>query len=349
VTRTARLCLVVGAAAVLAVVAAGPGTGAATTPPNATVDHDGDVLTLEAAHGQTITGTTTLEPGASISLRLRSTGESPFLRTVETTTDENGGFVGQVDLDGVPQGTPFELAVLHDGETLTTQTGVVTTCQRDCEPTATGTETPDGPDDPPRTVTDDWPSEQLWLAESIVFTTQGRTVTIPINVDDAPETPDSATITIGSESVNYVITATVRDTSGDGRVALLFNAGNAGFDAPTLAVEGNDELAVRSETSLSAPLDPADYDISVYRYDSTDTEVDVGTLVVSEAVNGTVTPGTRTATRATSAAFTTVGDRNESTSTTPLEDAGLLGVVALAAGAILAVLGVAVMLGLLRS
>lgn len=349
------LLLVLLAASPVAAATAHPATSTQATPTeNATIHHEGDRLTLEAAPGQTISGTTTLTPGEPVSVRLRSTSESPFLRTIETTTGANGSFEGQVDLHNVDPGATFEVVVLHDGTQLTTDSGVVTACTSNCEPTATETTPEPGNSDPQQTVTDDWPSEDDWLAESIILTYRGRTVTIPINVDDTAETPDSATITIGDQDVNYVLNATVRDTSGDGRVALLFNTANAGFDAPTLAVEGNDELTVHSETNLPSPLDAGNYDITVFRYDSTTEEVDIGTLVVNEALNGTITPGTTTTrpqsgSPAVGTAPTTVGDGTANTSNGPFQNTNLLGLGALAAGGILAIVGVAVMLGLVRS
>lgn len=350
----ALLTLVVSVPVAGATVTTAAGTQS-TPAENATIDHDGDRLTLEAAPGQTISGTTTLPSGEPVSVRLRSTSESPFLRTIETTTGANGSFEGQVDLHNVDPGAAFEITVLHDGTELTTDSGVVTTCTSNCEPTATET-TPEPGDgsDAEQTITDDWPSEDDWLAESIILTYRGRTVTIPINVDDSTGTPDSATITIGDQDVNYMLNATVRDTSGDGRVALLFNTANAGFDPPTLAVEGDDELTVHSETDLPSSLEAGNYDITVFRGDSLDEEVDIGTLVVNEALNGTITPDTTTQPQtsgpASGTAPTTVGDGTGSSNTSSLfQDTSLLGLGALAAGGLLAIVGVAVMLGLVRS
>lgn len=342
---------------VLTLVVSAPVAGAtantqSTPSESATIDHEGDRLTLEAAPGQTISGTTTLGPDESVSVRLRSASGSPFLRTIETTTGANGSFEGQVDLHNVDPGATFEITVLHDGTELATDSGIVTACPSNCEPTATET-TPE-PDGPQQTVTDDWPSEDDWLAESIVLTYRGRTVTIPINVDDSTGTPDSATVTIGDQDINYMLNATVRDTSGDGRVALLFNTANAGSDPPTLAVEGNDELTVHSETDLPSPLEAGNYDITVFRGDGLNEEVDIGTLVVNEALNGTITPGTTTEPQtsgpASGTAPTTVGDgTGTSNSSSLFQDTSLLGLGALAAGGILAIVGVAVMLGLVRS
>jgi hypothetical protein len=355
-TRTPVSLAVVALVVPLLLVGAGPATGTsqqtATPAANGTIHHGGERVTLEAATGRTVSGTTNLQPGEPLSIRIRSTSQSPFLRTIETTTGSNGSFTGQVDLSTVEPETRFEIVVLHNGTDLTRASGIVVPCSGNCAPTPTATETPGGGgEDATGTVTDDWPSSDEWLADSIVLTYRGRTVMIPINVDDSTEAPDSATITIGDHDGNYIINATVRDTSGDGRVALLFNTANAGFDAPTLALEGDDELEVHSETSLSSPLDAGNYDITVYRSDSMDEEVDIGTLVLNEALNGTVTPGTTTQPDGTTDGTvpTTIGNESSTASSGVFRNPDLLGLGALAAGGILAIVGVAVMLGLIRS
>jgi len=119
-------------------------TATATTPENGTIHHDGDRLTLEAAPGQTVTGSTTLGPDESVTVRLRSTNSgSPFLRSIEAITDENGAYEARVDLGSIEPGTTFDVSGRYNGTKLASESGVVGECSSNCEPTATDTE----PDD----------------------------------------------------------------------------------------------------------------------------------------------------------------------------------------------------------
>lgn len=88
-------------------------------------DHDGDRLTLEPAEGQTIQGQTDLAAGTELSVRLRSSGENPFLKSQTATVDESGAFEATFDLSGVEGGTTFDVVVHHDGSRLMNTTGEV--------------------------------------------------------------------------------------------------------------------------------------------------------------------------------------------------------------------------------
>ena len=94
---------------------------------SAEIEYDGDALTLENDPDQTVSGTTDLEAGAEIQVRLLSTnGSSPFIKSVETTVSANGDFEVTVDMSGIPAGMAFNVAVRHDGTELASAPGVVT-------------------------------------------------------------------------------------------------------------------------------------------------------------------------------------------------------------------------------
>ena len=161
----------------------------------------------------------------------------------------------------------------------------------------------------------------------------GGPTRVPLNVETA------ATVTVGSEAQGYQLVATVRDETGDGRVALLFYPRNAGTAAPTVAVGGADSVTVRNETALDGPLPTSTYDIAVHRGTGTaGNPDDVGALdVVSVGGHGTAT-STGSAVRSSGGASNAIGGR------------GFLGAVgAIAVGGILAVVGIAVVLGFARS
>lgn len=125
--------LVLAAAAVVAAVAVGvygpldpfdvDGTADAAETPRFV--HDGEQLTLEPASGQTIRGETDLEGGTELSVRVRSSGENPFLRSRPTTVDEDGTFEVTFDMSDVPEGTTFEVTAHRNGTRLAATTGEV--------------------------------------------------------------------------------------------------------------------------------------------------------------------------------------------------------------------------------
>lgn len=123
--------LVLAVAVLVAVVAAavvlGPFglAGSSAEPAGPGFVHDGDRLTVEPAAGQTIEGRTDLANGTTVSVRLRSSGENPFLVTRSATVDRSGTFSATFDLSGVPAGTTFRATVHHDGERLMNATATV--------------------------------------------------------------------------------------------------------------------------------------------------------------------------------------------------------------------------------
>lgn len=87
--------------------------------------HDGDQLTLEPAEGQTIRGQTDLDAGTELAVRLRSTGDSPFLKSRSATVDDSGAFEATFDLSGVDGGTSFQAVVYRNGSRVMNTTGEV--------------------------------------------------------------------------------------------------------------------------------------------------------------------------------------------------------------------------------
>ncbi|SDF52368.1 DUF7282 domain-containing protein [Halorientalis regularis] len=67
----------------------------------------GDVIRVAAAQGQVISGSTSVAPGTELNIRLRSTGDSPFLEDPTAIVSGNGTFSTTVDLSDRAQNASF--------------------------------------------------------------------------------------------------------------------------------------------------------------------------------------------------------------------------------------------------
>lgn len=90
------------------------------------IAHDGENLTLENDPGQTIRGTTRLEAGSEVQIRLQSTGEgTQFIKSDTVTVDADGQYEFTADLSGIEPKTPFTITLHHDETVLANETGMV--------------------------------------------------------------------------------------------------------------------------------------------------------------------------------------------------------------------------------
>lgn len=87
-------------------------------PPNASIGYDGDAVTLHPTGEQTVSGTTELEAGRNVTVRLRSSGETPFLKSTQATVAEDGSFEATFDLRSVEAPANGTVSVSAGGETL---------------------------------------------------------------------------------------------------------------------------------------------------------------------------------------------------------------------------------------
>lgn len=99
-----------------------PGSGTETDPGLVTA---GETLTLEPAPGQTVEGRTDLDAGTTVAIRLRSTGEDPFLKSESATVESGGTVAAEFDLSGVDPGTEFDVTVSHNDTAVIEATGRV--------------------------------------------------------------------------------------------------------------------------------------------------------------------------------------------------------------------------------
>ena len=117
---------VVGSAGVLGVY--GPldlGDGTADAAETPRFVHDGERLTVDPAAEQAIRGETDLEASTELSVRLRSSGDSPFLKSATATVDDDGAFEATFDMTGVDGGTAFDVTVYRNGTRIMNTTGEV--------------------------------------------------------------------------------------------------------------------------------------------------------------------------------------------------------------------------------
>lgn len=79
---------------------------------------DGETLTVDPAPAQTVEGRTDLAAGAQVAIRLRASGEDPFLKSESATVENGGAFSAAFNMSGIEPGTEFDVTVTHNGTTL---------------------------------------------------------------------------------------------------------------------------------------------------------------------------------------------------------------------------------------
>lgn len=241
------------------ITAAVAGTGPVVADQHETTSLDDDSLPFASSQQQVLSGETGLAPGTELTVRLRSTDSStPFLRQHTAYVTENKTFATVFDMSSVPANTTYAISVRWNGTELLRRSETVVACDGNCTD-----EVPEMPD----------PPEQ----SGVVSVEQGDVVTIPVSTNGA----DTVTFSLGSESVNYLINATLSDDNDDGAVPVQFDTAAAGTDGSTLSVaDSGDSLTItRSEPELSATIDAAEYE---YRITRTGEEPDeVGTVSIT--------------------------------------------------------------------
>jgi|GEM_PF-6748669 len=85
-------------------------------PPEASFDST--PVTLDTQANQTVSGTTELDEGRNVTIRLRSAGDSPFLMSNQVSVGESGDFSAAFDLSDVSAPANATAVVSVDGETM---------------------------------------------------------------------------------------------------------------------------------------------------------------------------------------------------------------------------------------
>lgn len=290
---------------------------AAASAPNGSFDYDGERVVVEQAVDQRISGSTTLENGSQVTIRVRSSGgASPFLRSSVATVQPDGSFAATFDFEEIDRGTEFTVTARYNGTELASAPGVVGGCEPSCGE----------------------PAGDAEFAKKIYQGTAGDAVEIQVQMTNR----DTATVVFGSEATNVRIPVTVEDGNGDGTVVLQVQTA---VDAPNehgmSAKAEADEVSVPRDVERPDELAAGQYTVSLFLDTQSDpVEVDVGTVVLSEPTDDPAT--TR------GGGSTTAGTIYGSASTsTPGGDGGVsmetIGI--LAVGGVLAIVGVAALVG----
>lgn len=265
----------VGLGAVLLVAVAGllASAGLAVADTDTQFVSQGRELTLAAGPSQYVVGETPLDPGTELTVQVESAARrGQVSRSRNAVVRPDGVFGTEFDLTDVSPDTRVIVSVLHDGRLVALTTGRVVECDGECAPAE---KDPTGGDD-------ESPLRGTPSVAPVTQITQGETMQIPVSLGNA----SAVTLTVGGPPFNYEINATLRDGNDDGRVDVLFRSAAAGTPRATISpVYAADQVTiVGTETPLTDPLDPADYDLTLINgTDPGDRAVDAGSLVVHES------------------------------------------------------------------
>lgn len=118
-----RRRFVSGALAATLGAAGASGAGAAA---DVSFTHDGEALSLPASPDATVTGEAGYGEGVRLTVRLRSSGSSPFIKQTTVRVDGDGSFAATFDMDDLEAGTEFTATALWNGIEQAETTGRVT-------------------------------------------------------------------------------------------------------------------------------------------------------------------------------------------------------------------------------
>lgn len=94
-------------------------------------------LTLGAAAGRAIRGETSLPPGTTLAVRVKSAGgDSPFIFSRNAVVGEDGRFRAVYNLSEIEPGAPISVTVVTNETQVVRADGQVSTCLRRCGPMA---------------------------------------------------------------------------------------------------------------------------------------------------------------------------------------------------------------------
>ncbi|MFC7068395.1 BGTF surface domain-containing protein [Halobaculum lipolyticum] len=98
-----------------------------------------ETVRVHAVEDATVEGTTDLDPGTNVTIRLQSTGETQprFLVSEVATVGEDRTFAVEHDFSGNAPGDSFSVTVRTDGSTVAEAEGSVVAADRAVSPTET--------------------------------------------------------------------------------------------------------------------------------------------------------------------------------------------------------------------
>ncbi|QZP37871.1 BGTF surface domain-containing protein [Halobaculum magnesiiphilum] len=101
--------------------------GAAAGASDASLSTVNETVRAHAVEDATVTGTTDLDAGANVSVRVQSSGDTTprFFRSRQVRTGENGTVAATFDFSEHAPGDTFTVNVVHDGSTIAEAEGEV--------------------------------------------------------------------------------------------------------------------------------------------------------------------------------------------------------------------------------
>jgi|GEM_PF-1455502 len=275
-SRSSPPALVLTAILVAALAAGVAAQTTTTAAPTGSFTEDG-TLTLEAGPNQQIHGTTTLEAGSEVTVRIQSENASdPFLARPTATVDEGGAFTVTQDLSDLSPGTVVTATARHDGTDLAETRGRIVECSGACTATATATETQTA------TRTDEV------VIESGTTVRRGEVARLPISFGDR----DSVSLTIGDDTDGFELEATLTDGDEDGRVTVLLGTTSIGrWEQIVRPADDRDRVHIRAERGTDHGIPRGSYDVALAA-DENAPVIDTETIEVRErAAFATDDPG----------------------------------------------------------
>lgn len=103
------------------------------------------------------------------------------------------------------------------------------------------------------------PPGRVTLDDSVYEVTSGETLQLNLTFEEI----DEAQFSIGDETTDYRVNATVIDADGDGEATLLFDTASTGSEDPPLEAEGDDEVQIEDEQPLDEPANVTTLPVSI--------------------------------------------------------------------------------------
>lgn len=222
--------------------------GSTSNPQSGTTFTGSKPLSVEAGPGQIVRGQTTLPPGASMQVNLRTHSGSKFIVSRAVRVTQNGTFYAIFDFSEISPESRFKVVARYNASRIANATGEVTPCTQACPSARSGNG-----------------SSAIQIEKGMedgFRASRGEIVGIPVALGNASTVVVNVTAADAAGNETYTLSATARDGSGDNRVVLLFNTSAAvtGTDAVVQAANSGDRVTV---TERSAPAAVNEYLIAV--------------------------------------------------------------------------------------
>ncbi|ADJ16300.1 Chromosome segregation ATPase-like protein [Halalkalicoccus jeotgali B3] len=179
-------------------------------------DDDEEVLQVENGEEANITGESNAAPGTDVQIRLRATGDNPFLETQTAEVGEDGDIDASFDLSDYDEGQNFTVRMTDDSGAEDVQDEVnavlvedvgqphsVTVTVEDADGNAVSGADVSVADQTETTDDDGQVTFELWHGEyDVTATHDGEETTGTLTINDEDDTTDEGTLVLGEENEN---------------------------------------------------------------------------------------------------------------------------------------------------